>query len=355
MLIRHAMRMLDLEEDDILLSNYELEKRFAKLYRSHFQLWDPDVQAVPTGSVDEDDWVRLILLDVAYVRLKRFHTPDERKEAMLYEDEHDFKMDGYDRMFLTFLKNTINVQPTADATPSEEPSEYVAPAPVATNDSPSSGLSPGPPGRSAGEIVGNGGCTAVALWKIGVFASKSDACSTLNAAIETYKPTIRSDYRVPEHVGVPDDRWHQAVVKEAVISKGFHFHKIDIATVSLKDEFKKGTFLVDGVMNNRHLRRGSGGNMYLIEPDPDDKTDPREEEMHWRHSIAVRDGRVLDPATGTDMSTAYLWLDANNVPDPDKGYMLKILKVYRIFKCKTNDPKCRGECCGKSPVKRQKT
>ena len=332
------MTMLGLDEDDCSCSLYEIRQAYKKARLR----WHPDR---PTGSDDG-----FTCLGSAMQRLMQFKTPDEREEEMAAEDEEgDADMDSDDQLFLTlsFDSHPINVEP-------DEPSEYVAPVPVATSVSPTSGLCPGPPGSRVGETVGNGGCTAVALWKLGVFASKSDACSTLNAAIETYMLTIRSDYRVPEHVGVSDDRWHQAVVTHAVISKGYHFHKIDLAAVSLKDEFKKGMFLVDGVMNNRHLRRGSGGTMYWIEPDPDDVTDPRNDEMQWRHSIAVHDGRVLDPAFGTDMSTAYLWLDANNVPDPEKGYMLKILKVYRIFKCETNDPKCRGECCGKAPAKRQK-
>jgi len=219
-------------------------------------------------------------------------------------------------------------------------------APVGTDDSPVFSLRESSPGRRTGEIVGNGACTAVALTSLKVFDNKSDAIKALDARILVFMLTIRPDFRTPEHVGVAGDRWHQDIVKQAVVSMGYHFHKLDLNIVSLKDALKSGTYLVDGVMNNSHLRRGHHGKMYWIEQDPADSSDPRTEEMKWRHSIAVRDGRVLDPNYGTDMSVRYLWLDANNEPDRDKGYMLKLLKVYRIFKCKTGDAKCRGECCG---------
>jgi hypothetical protein len=58
-------------------------------------------------------------------------------------------------------------------------------------------------------------------------------------------------------------------------------------------------------------------------------TTPASNEAGWRHSIAVRDGQILEKEF--NMSTNWLWLDENNCPDHSKGYMYKILKVYEIL------------------------
>ena len=50
------------------------------------------------------------------------------------------------------------------------------------------------------------------------------------------------------------------------------------------------------------------------------------------HSIAVVDGKVLDANKTVPISS--LWIKANNQPDPKKGYMRSIRKVYRVHKCK---------------------
>ncbi len=61
--------------------------------------------------------------------------------------------------------------------------------------------------------------------------------------------------------------------------------------------------------------------------------DPRD----WCHAINVKDGRVLEQ-NDHKFVASWLWMDENNNIDVDKGYMRRILKVYKITKKKTTEP-----------------
>ena len=213
------------------------------------------------------------------------------------------------------------------------------------NASPGDGI--GPTGRSVGETpagdvtLGSGGCTAVALSKIGVFTSVEETKAKLDAQIPIYSSMVREDLRKPEFVGVPGDRWHPDVVKRAVIDAGWHWRKLKLSEVSLATELKEGMYLVDGVLNDSFVKRVRGKEE-RFNTDESDPTDPRQNEAGWRHCFAVEDGRILEKEF--EMSTDWLWLK-DNKPDPDKGYFYKVLKVYRITRC------TGGDCC---PAKRRK-
>ena len=84
--------------------------------------------------------------------------------------------------------------------------------------------------------LGSGGCVAVALSKLKLFASAATAKQALNTQLATYSAKCRPDYRVPEHVGIADDHWHPEVVKMAVVEANFHFHKLDLDSVDLATE-----------------------------------------------------------------------------------------------------------------------
>eukprot|EP00966_Prymnesium_polylepis_P170545 3942355-Prymnesium_polylepis.1 len=77
-----------------------------------------------------------------------------------------------------------------------------------------------PPGSHADEPLGSGGCTAVDLAKLGVYSSVGEAKKCLNRKMAPYSAKCRSDFRIPEHVDNPDDRWHPEVVKNAVVGSG---------------------------------------------------------------------------------------------------------------------------------------
>ena len=53
--------------------------------------------------------------------------------------------------------------------------------------------------------------------------------------------------------------------------------------------------------------------------------------MHWRHAVATKEGKVYDQNADV-FSTKYLWLNDDNRPDVNKGYMREVLKVYKITK-----------------------
>jgi len=195
-----------------------------------------------------------------------------------------------------------------------------------------------PPGSRVGETIGSGGCTAWALTKLGVYPSGEVAKSSLNEQLELFSAKVRPYQRVPEFLGVPDDRWHKETVQMAVTKRGFHFRKLDLSSVDLSKEFSSGKYLVDGILNNSFVKRVGRGAFERFDTDPDDTTNPRQNPGGWRHSVAVCDGRVLEKEFV--MSAMWLWLKGST-PDPDQGYMLKILRVVRIYKC-VGTADCKG-------------
>lgn len=205
-----------------------------------------------------------------------------------------------------------------------------------------------PPGSHAGETLGSGGCVAVALSKlIHTWTSVDTARQRLNAKLDPIAATLRPDLRVPEFVGVPNDHWHPEVVKAAVIEERYHFRKLDLSAVDLAEELKVGGYLIDGVLNDSFVKLDRRGNEVRHETDPEDSSSPRNNEAGWRHAIAVVNGRVLEKEF--EMSAKWLWLSSM----VERGYMYKILKVYRVFKCR-GGPGCKGECShGRAPASKR--
>ena len=62
----------------------------------------------------------------------------------------------------------------------------------------------------------------------------------------------------------------------------------------------------------------------------------------WVHSIAIIDGHVRDGLADELLSS--LWIRADNRPDPEKGYMRSVRKVWRVSKCRSPGSGCRGMC-----------
>jgi hypothetical protein len=216
-------------------------------------------------------------------------------------------------------------------------------------------LEEGPP------TIGDGGCVAHVIAALDVFPSVKEAMQKLNAQISIVKLKFRTDQQVPGFIGIPNDRWHPEVVKAAVVNEGFHFRKLNLAKVDLREEVKWGDLMFDGVLNDTYVRRWVKDDKHLdpewveddvnlskgyirLRTDPDDKTTAANNEAGWRHAIAVRNRKIVDKEV--EMSAAYLWLGDDNRPDVNRSYFRKIYKVYRIFKCATGKVGCKGECGG---------
>ena len=230
----------------------------------------------------------------------------------------------------------------SDESDDTELEEHVHAA-AAADGSLSLGTAPSPPGSRDSEPIGDGGCAAHALSKLGVFPSVAVASARLNGKIAPVAATLRADQRVPAFVGVANDRWHPEVVKRAVIAEGFHFRKLPLASVNLCEELKRGRYLIDGVLNDSFVkveRQRGKRRAVRYDTDPDDPTTPNDNPAGWRHAIAVCDGRVLDREV--DMPADWLWLK-RSTPDPSKGYMHSVLKVYRISAC-MGGAGCKGGC-----------
>ena len=202
-----------------------------------------------------------------------------------------------------------------------------------------------PPGCRDNEPVGGGGCTALALTELEVSPSVESAKSALNDAMGPFSASIREDFRTPEYVGIHDQQWHSEVVKRAVIAQDFHFHKLDLSAVNLKKELHTGDYLLDGVLNSSYCKMVKGKDIWEETDELDHSgITPAANEGHWRHSIAVSDGRKLEDEYTGEMSARWLWLDDHSRPDRAKGYFYKILKVYRISKCTEIGSGCKGAC-----------
>eukprot|EP00966_Prymnesium_polylepis_P183153 4244417-Prymnesium_polylepis.1 len=64
----------------------------------------------------------------------------------------------------------------------------------------------------------------------------------------------------------------------------------------------------------------------------------------WVHSIAIVDGHVCDFKTRQPLSA--LRLESNNQPQPRKGYMRTIRKIWRVYRCSRRGTGCKGACIG---------
>ena len=204
-----------------------------------------------------------------------------------------------------------------------------------------------PPAASQdGETTGgDGGCTAAALANIGVFASKGAAAKALDAQIKPlHAKFVRERGECDESdAGIRGEQWHLEAICEAVKTAGWHFKTVPIHSgqakcVDLRDTLKDGLYLIIGVVNARFekhrkmvwLHKGYPANAPHDNPD------------EWIHSIAVTDGSVQDFTRKE--SLAALWLQANNQPKPEKGYMRTIRKVWRVYKCVHPGTGCKGDC-----------
>ena len=162
--------------------------------------------------------------------------------------------------------------------------------------------------------------------------------------------------------GFKDKQYAESTFKAAVVAKGFEIEELDdiseTNTGFLKTELNRhgGMFIVGGVINNewylKNLRSGKPCqwedpnylNKFLnhpnaregddVAPGIDDSTQPSfgsGADTGWHHLIAISNGNLLDFDKKYSVNEA-MWLGDDNQPDPTKGYMRTIRKVWRITK-----------------------
>lgn len=188
------------------------------------------------------------------------------------------------------------------------------------------------------ETGGDGGCTARALAALGVFASAEDAAANLDAQIAPqHAKFVRERGECDEKdAGVRGEQWHDETIKNAVIAHGgWHMQRLCIEPtnpqkVDLKKEFNGGgAFLLLGVTNNQWY---DGSKKKPMKYPDYSKNAPAHDPAAWMHSIAVKGNKVIDFELVEPVAKS-LHLRMNNQPDPKKGYMRSIRKVYRLRKC----------------------
>ena len=127
-----------------------------------------------------------------------------------------------------------------------------------------------------------------------------------------------------------------------MLNAGFDWKKVTVEPsntehVDLREVLKTGSFIVDGILNQTWCDDKdayiSGATKKVRGKVVPNEPGPAANEKAWRHAIAVIDG-VVHEWTGegvSKFSIEWLWLGDNGVtPDSKKGYMRRILKVYRV-------------------------
>ena len=230
-------------------------------------------------------------------------------------------------------------------------------SPILIND----GSSQRPPAvivDECGVSVDAGGCTAAALTNLGIFEFSLSHPMWYKAAAEALDQQILPmwnkflkergppDLEISE-LGIPGEQWHIEVIKRAVQDAGWHFNKV-ISRHFMKDwaklskKLQSGRYLIIGVLSNVLKIAGKRERKKYDEYTMDA---PHKDPTNWLHSIAVVDGTVYDGEEKYPISC--LHLNQFNVPDKQHAYMLRIDKVYQLFKCAA-DPlrgaSCKGGC-----------
>jgi len=129
------------------------------------------------------------------------------------------------------------------------------------------------PSISETPLLPGSGCVANSVTRIGVFpksvaprktnSDNAAAKVALNAQIQPVFDNLnKHNPSITEaEVGVRDEIWHKDCVKRAVTENGYHFFRLEIDPTNpnqadLRKEFKKGTLLVEGLLNRKFLKHG---------------------------------------------------------------------------------------------------
>ena len=185
---------------------------------------------------------------------------------------------------------------------------------------------------------GDGGCTAMALVKLGVWTSLDAATKALDAEIgRLHGELVRTQGGCIEgEAGILGERWHVKAVKNALKRIGWHVSKVHIdpthpERVQLREVLKQGRYVAIGVINSRRWSELACSKEVVMQPpgysnEPiGDLTSSPERSMR---TIAIVDGKLRD--YGVTEPICSLSLQDDNQPDPEKGYMHSLYSVWRV-------------------------
>lgn len=197
------------------------------------------------------------------------------------------------------------------------------------------------PGLTEKDVIGTGGCFAVALSALEVLGdSKVEVSAKLDAQInkqhEEFNEQRSTKGQAPydrHRIGVEGQQWHPEVVRRALKMEygpgGYVFKKADLSLPWHTSVTGTGTYIIDGILNRSYIHKEGckrGVRMYQPGHDVPDLNDD------WRHCIALDlyKGEFYCIGAGGWAPIADLWVDDRGHPDQHKGYMKRILKVYRV-------------------------
>ena len=84
------------------------------------------------------------------------------------------------------------------------------------------------------ELLGSGGCTAIALRRLGLFSSVKAATEALDVAGEDYRAKLpRQDQNNPSFLGTPGDTWSIKAIQLAVLKANRDFRKCRVCVHSM--------------------------------------------------------------------------------------------------------------------------
>ena len=181
--------------------------------------------------------------------------------------------------------------------------------------------------------VANGRCAAIALTKLGVCPTVEAAVKALNHEMSEAKD-FRDDFRQDEkRFGKMGESWHRQIIQRAVLAAGFDYRITPVLEMNTED-----SYLVDGLANDRYLQDKTWVEPYERDS-PEDN--PRDDPLNWQHVVAVVKGKIKRTYKSIDM--ANLHLDTEGKADPEKGFFIRIDRVYKVSRSGEDEDEGEGE------------
>ena len=188
-----------------------------------------------------------------------------------------------------------------------------------------------PLGSNPDEAIAGGGCVAVAFTKHDIFSSKEEAVAALDAQRDEWESwtgpgRLRADQKCDAFLGKRGETWHRQIIQRAVKAAGYNY--IIVPATELNST---GMFVIDGVANDRYLQGETEEKGKWVEPYELDQPgdNPHDNPHNWQHAIAVKGGKLCRTSTNVSM----MWLHlVGGKPDPEKGFFIRIDKVYKLTK-----------------------